>query len=194
MPAARVAGLVKGENSVTDDNDDFQDPMTPEEARNECLRFRAWNTFKESFTVFCGFMTTYFKSTSWPEVPARHKFCPETLVRTAVAGDSDLSGISGGELLRCRPMDNFRNGVRPGTVEMVPSKVHADIFNLDTAADNAEKLRGIKRQAGDDWNIEGIIPGKTPQGHCQLPCTFCQYVPEDVNASGGCCQSVRRNV
>ena len=63
-----------------DDNDDFQDPLTAEEVRNECMRFRAWNKFKESFTVFCGFLTTYFKSTTWPKTPSRHHFCQETLV------------------------------------------------------------------------------------------------------------------
>ena len=62
--AARTAGEKKNENSVTDDNDDFDDPMSPEETRNEFVRFRAWDKFKSSFLKFTGFLTTYLISTS----------------------------------------------------------------------------------------------------------------------------------
>ena len=80
--AARTAGEQKNESSHTDDNDDLDDPMSPEEVRNEFLRFRAWEKFKNSFKALRGFLSTYFRSTTWPDVQARHRFCPETVVRT----------------------------------------------------------------------------------------------------------------
>ena len=101
--AARTAGEQKNESSHTDDNDDLDDPMSPEEVRNEFLRFRAWEKFKAPFKAFGGFLCTYFRSTTWPDVPACHLFCPETVVRDTVTDNSDLSSMpGGGVMLRCR--------------------------------------------------------------------------------------------
>ena len=110
------------------------------------------------------------------KVPMRHKFCPETVVRDTVADEKDVRTMpGGGVMLRCRLTDNFKLGPTHGIVEMVPQKVQADTFNLKNAVENAEHLRAIKRGAGEKYQLPGIIPGKTPQGHCQVRCSFAQY-------------------